>query len=171
MIDPYFSGTKVKWLLDNVAGLRTRAERGEIAFGTIDCWLVWRLTGGKAHVTDYSNASRTLLYNIRELRWDEEILELLEIPRAILPEVKPSSCVYGETDPEMFFGTHRIPVAGIAGDQQAALFGQACHRPGLAKNTYGTGSFVLMNTGNKLVFSNEKPVSYTHLTLPTKRIV
>ncbi len=156
VIDPYFSGTKVKWLLDHVEGLRARAERGEIAFGTIDSWLVWRLTGGKAHVTDYSNASRTLLYNIRELRWDGDILELLDIPRAILPEVKPSSFVYGETDPEMFFGTHRIPVAGIAGDQQAALFGQACHQPGLAKNTYGTGSFVLMNTGNKLVFSEEK---------------
>ncbi len=156
VIDPYFSATKVKWLLDHVEGLRARAERGEIAFGTIDSWLVWRLTGGKAHVTDYSNASRTLLYNIRELRWDGDILELLDIPGAILPEVKPSSFVYGETDPEMFFGTHRIPVAGIAGDQQAALFGQACHQPGLAKNTYGTGSFVLMNTGTKLVFSEEK---------------
>ena len=156
VIDPYFSGTKVKWLLDNVAGLRGRAERGEIAFGTIDSWLVWRLTGGKAHVTDYSNASRTLLYNIEQLCWDEEILERLDIPRAILPEVKPSSWVYGETDPEMFFGTRRIPVAGIAGDQQAALFGQACHSPGLAKNTYGTGSFVLMNTGHQRVLSNEK---------------
>ncbi|MFZ1492703.1 MAG: glycerol kinase GlpK [Candidatus Competibacter denitrificans] len=156
VIDPYFSGTKLKWLLDNVAGLRERAERGEIAFGTIDCWLVWRLTGGKAHVTDYSNASRTLLYNIQELRWDEEILNRLEIPKAILPEVKPSSCVYGETDPEVFFGTRRIPVAGIAGDQQAALFGQACHSPGLAKNTYGTGSFLLMNTGTQRVFSKEK---------------
>lgn len=156
VIDPYFSGTKVKWLLDNVAGLRARAERGEIAFGTIDSWLVWRLTGGKAHVTDYSNASRTLLYNIQELRWDEEILDRLNIPKAILPEVRPSSCVYGETDPELFFGTQRIPVAGIAGDQQAALFGQACHSPGLAKNTYGTGSFVLMNTGHKIVLSNEK---------------
>jgi len=156
VIDPYFSGTKVKWLLDNVAGLRGRAERGEIAFGTIDSWLVWRLTGGKAHVTDYSNASRTLLYNIEQLCWDEEILERLDIPRAILPEVKPSSWVYGETDPEMFFGTRRIPVACIAGDQQAALFGQACHSPGLAKNTYGTGSFVLMNTGHQRVLSNEK---------------
>jgi glycerol kinase len=156
VIDPYFSGTKLKWLLDNVAGLRERAERGEIAFGTIDCWLVWRLTGGKAHVTDYSNASRTLLYNIQELRWDEEILDRLEIPKAILPDVKPSACVYGETDPEVFFGTRRIPVAGIAGDQQAALFGQACHSPGLAKNTYGTGSFLLMNTGTQRVFSKEK---------------
>lgn len=156
VIDPYFSGTKLKWLLDNVAGLRACAERGEIAFGTIDCWLVWRLTGGKAHVTDYSNASRTLLYNIQELRWDEEILDRLEIPKAILPDVKPSACVYGETDPEVFFGTRRIPVAGIAGDQQAALFGQACHSPGLAKNTYGTGSFLLMNTGTQRVFSKEK---------------
>ncbi len=156
VIDPYFSGTKVKWLLDNVAGLRARAERGEIAFGTIDSWLVWRLTGGKAHVTDYSNASRTLLYNIQELRWDDALLERLEIPKTILPEVKPSAYVYGETDPEIFFGTQRIPVAGIAGDQQAALSGQACHSPGLAKNTYGTGSFVLMNTGTKRVLSNEK---------------
>jgi glycerol kinase len=156
VIDAYFSGTKVKWYLDNVPGLRERAERGEIAFGTIDSWLVWKLTGGKTHVTDYTNASRTLLYNIHDLQWDKEILELLDIPTAILPEVKPSSYIYGETDPEMFFGTHRIPVAGIAGDQQAALFGQACYSPGLAKNTYGTGSFVLMNTGTKAVISKEK---------------
>ena len=156
VIDPYFSGTKVKWLLDHVDGLRARAGRGEIAFGTIDSWLVWRLTGGKAHVTDYSNASRTMLYNIQDLCWDDELLERLTIPEAILPEVKPSACVYGETDPEMFFGARRIPVAGIAGDQQAALFGQACHGPGLAKNTYGTGSFVLMNTGNQMVLSEEK---------------
>lgn len=156
VIDPYFSGTKVKWCLENVAGLRARAEGGEIAFGTIDSWLVWKLTGGKTHVTDYTNASRTLLYNIRDLKWDEEILELLGIPAAILPEVKPSSYIYGETNPEMFFGTQHIPVAGIAGDQQAALFGQACYTPGLAKNTYGTGSFVLMNTGAEAVFSKEK---------------
>ena len=156
VIDAYFSGTKVKWILDNVAGLRERAEKGEIAFGTIDSWLVWHLTGGKAHVTDYSNASRTLLYNIYELDWDLELLELMDIPRAILPEVKPSSCVYGHTDPGKFFGTHDIPVSGIAGDQQAALFGQACYSAGLAKNTYGTGSFVLMNTGNEAVRSNEK---------------
>lgn len=156
VIDPYFSGTKVKWCLENVEGLRARAERGDIAFGTIDSWLVWKLTGGNTHVTDYTNASRTLLYNIRDLKWDEEILELLGIPAAILPDVKPSSHIYGETDPEMFFGTQHIPVAGIAGDQQAALFGQACYTPGLAKNTYGTGSFVLMNTGNEAVFSNEK---------------
>ena len=156
VIDPYFSGTKVKWLLDQEDGLRARAERGEIAFGTIDCWLIWKLTSGKVHATDYSNASRTLLYNIRDLCWDEEILGLLDIPKAILPEVRPSASIFGATDPERFFGTHGIPVAGVAGDQQAALFGQACHSPGLAKNTYGTGSFVLMNTGNKLVFSKEK---------------
>jgi glycerol kinase len=155
VVDPYFSGTKVKWMLDNVSGLRARAERGEIAFGTIDSWLIYKLTGGKAHVTDYSNASRTLLYDIIELRWDDEILELLNIPKAVLPEVKPSSFVYGETDPEAFFGTHAIPIAGIAGDQQAALFGQCCYSPGMAKNTYGTGSFVLMNTGTKPVISKE----------------
>lgn len=156
VVDPYFSGTKVRWMLENVPGLRARAERGEIAFGTIDSWLVWQLTGGRVHITDYSNASRTLLYNIHELKWDAEILELLDIPAAILPEVKPSSHIYGETDPEMFFGTHSIPVAGIAGDQQAALFGQACYGEGLAKNTYGTGSFVLMNTGTEAVKSKEK---------------
>ncbi len=156
VIDPYFSGTKVKWLLDNVAGLRERAERGEIAFGTIDSWLVYRLTGGKVHVTDYTNASRTLLYDIGELAWDEEILDLFDIPRAVLPEVKPSSYVYGQTDPDMFFGTHGIPIAGIGGDQQAALFGQCCFAPGMAKNTYGTGSFVLMNTGTEPVFSHER---------------
>ena len=156
VIDPYFSGTKVKWLLDNVAGLRQRAERGEIAFGTVDSWLIYRLTGGKVHVTDYSNASRTLLYNIVDLRWDDELLALLDIPAAILPEVKPSSCVYGETDPEMFFGTHGIPISGIGGDQQAALFGQCCYAPGMAKNTYGTGSFVLMHTGTEPVFSEHR---------------
>jgi len=156
VIDAYFSGTKVKWMLDNVPGLRQRAEKGEIAFGTIDSWLVWHLTGGKAHVTDYSNASRTLLYNIFELDWDAELLELMDIPRAILPEVKPSSCIYGHTDAGKFFGTRDIPVSGIAGDQQAALFGQACYSAGLAKNTYGTGSFVLMNTGNEAVHSKEK---------------
>jgi glycerol kinase len=155
MIDPYFSGTKVRWMLDNVDGLRRTAAAGEIAFGTIDTWLVWKLTGGRCHVTDYSNASRTLLYNIHELDWDTEILARLDIPSAILPEVKPSSCVYGETDPRAFFG-RCVPIAGIAGDQQAALFGQACYREGLAKNTYGTGSFLLMNTGNKPVTSKER---------------
>jgi glycerol kinase len=156
VIDPYFSGTKVKWMLDNLPGVRARAERGEICFGTIDSWLVYNLTRGRAHITDYSNASRTMLYNIRELRWDEELLQLLDIPPEVLPEVRPSSHIYGETDPELFFGTHGIPVAGIAGDQQAALFGQACYQRGMAKNTYGTGSFVLMNTGTEAVFSNEK---------------
>jgi glycerol kinase len=156
VIDPYFSATKVKWMLDNRPGLRSRAERGEIAFGTIDAWLLCCLTGGKVHVTDYSNASRTLLFNIRELRWDEDLLKLFEIPAAMLPEVRPSSMVYGETDPAMFFGTRAIPIAGMAGDQQAALFGQACYKPGMAKNTYGTGSFVLMNTGTQAVISQEK---------------
>ncbi len=148
VLDPYFSGTKIAWLLDNVAGLRARAERGELAFGTIDSWLIWNLTGGRVHATDYSNASRTLLYNIHELRWDTELLEILNIPAAILPEVKPSSHIYGETAPEAFFGVS-VPVAGNAGDQQAALFGQTCYAPGTAKNTYGTGSFLLLNTGNK----------------------
>ncbi|NBC49460.1 MAG: glycerol kinase GlpK, partial [Gammaproteobacteria bacterium] len=156
VIDPYFSGTKVKWMLDNTPGLRERAARGEVCFGTIDSWLVFRLTGCKRHITDYSNASRTLLYNIRELQWDDELLELLDIPAAMLPEVRPSSEIYGETDPQMFYGTRGIPVAGIAGDQQAALFGQACYRRGMAKNTYGTGSFVLMNTGTEAVSSNEQ---------------
>ncbi|QBQ55587.1 glycerol kinase GlpK [Nitrosococcus wardiae] len=156
VIDPYFSGTKVKWLLDHVDGLRQRAEGGEIAFGTIDSWLVWKLTGGKNHITDYSNASRTLLYNIHDLQWDEEILQLLHIPPALLPQVKPSSYVYGETIPQALLGTGGIPIAGIAGDQQAALFGQACYGKGLAKNTYGTGSFVLMNTGKEAILSQEK---------------
>jgi glycerol kinase len=146
VVDPYFSGTKVKWFLDNTQGLRSRAERGEIAFGTIDSWLVWKLTGGRTHITDYSNASRTLLYNIYELKWDEELLEILNLPKSILPEVKPSSYLYGRTDPKIFFG-ESIAVAGIAGDQQAALFGQACYDEGLAKNTYGTGSFVLLKIG------------------------
>ncbi len=145
VVDAYFSGTKVKWLLDEVPGLRERAEKGEIAFGTLDSWLVHKLTGGRVHVTDYSNASRTLMYNIYDLKWDDMLLSLLDIPRSILPEVRPSSQVYGETDPALLGAA--IPVAGIAGDQQAALFGQACYEEGMAKNTYGTGSFVLMNTG------------------------
>jgi len=153
VIDPYFSGTKIKWLLDQDPNLRRRAEQGEIAFGTIDSWLVWKLTGGRAHVTDYSNASRTLLFNINELRWDEELLRILHVPAELLPSVKPSSIVYHQTDPAIFFG-ESIPISGIAGDQQAALFGQACFSEGLAKNTYGTGSFVLMNTGNRPVRSN-----------------
>ena len=155
LIDPYFSATKVHWLLENIDGLRSRANAGEIAFGTVDSWLVWKLTGGKCHVTDYSNASRTLLYNIHQLDWDDEILARFDIPRHMLPTVKPSSCVYGETDPQVFFG-HRVPIAGIAGDQQAALFGQACYRRGLAKNTYGTGSFLLMNIGREAVTSRQR---------------
>ncbi|MEJ7654374.1 MAG: FGGY family carbohydrate kinase, partial [Chloroflexia bacterium] len=138
LLDPYFSGTKIKWYLDNLDGLRDRCERGEIAFGTIDSWLVWKLTGGAEHATDYSNASRTLLYNIHSLEWDAELLEILSVPEAILPRVAPSSGLVGETDPQAFFG-RRVPIAGIAGDQQAALFGQACYGEGLAKNTYGTG--------------------------------
>jgi glycerol kinase len=145
----------VAWMLDRVEGLRERSASGEIAFGTIDTWLVWKLTGGACHITDYSNASRTLLYNIRSLDWDEEILARLKIPRALLPEVRPSCGVCGMTDPHAFFG-QRVPIAGIAGDQQAALFGQACYREGLAKNTYGTGSFLLMNTGPQPVASKER---------------
>jgi len=144
-IDPYFSGTKVAWLLDNVPGLRARAERGEIAFGTVDTLLLWRLTGGRVHATDVSNASRTLLFDIVRQDWDDELLGLLRVPRALLPRVMPSSALYGETDPELFGAP--IPIAGVAGDQQAATFGQACLSPGMAKNTYGTGSFLMLNTG------------------------
>jgi glycerol kinase len=154
VLDPYFSGTKIKWLLDNIEGLRERAQRGEIAFGTIDSWLVWKLTGGAVHITDYSNASRTLLYNIHELRWDEELLDALDVHPKLLPEVMPSAHVYGYTDPSSFFGA-RVAVAGVAGDQQAALFGQGGFGEGLAKNTYGTGSFILMNTGQRAVTSRE----------------
>jgi glycerol kinase len=154
LVDAYFSGTKVKWLLDNTVGIRERARKGEIAFGTIDSWLVWKLTGGGAHITDYSNASRTLMYNIHSLTWDQELLETFDVPEAILPEVKPSAYVYGYTDPAGFLGAS-VPVAGIAGDQQAALFGQACYGEGLAKNTYGTGSFILLNTGRLAVESRE----------------
>ncbi|HEX8709166.1 MAG TPA: glycerol kinase GlpK [Pyrinomonadaceae bacterium] len=155
VVDAYFSGTKIKWLLDHVEGLRARAAKGQLAFGTIDSWLVWNLTRGRAHVTDYSNASRTLMYDIHELGWDEELLRIFGVPRSMLPEVRPSSHVYAETDPAVFFG-ERIPIAGIAGDQHAALFGQACHGAGLAKNTYGTGSFVMLNTGGQAVESREK---------------
>lgn len=154
VVDAYFSATKVKWLLDNTNGLRQRARNGEIAFGTIDSWLVWQLTGGREHITDYSNASRTLMYNIHDLCWDKELLDIFGVPEAILPEAKPSAYVYGQTDPSIFFG-ESIPVAGIAGDQQAALFGQACYGEGLAKNTYGTGSFILLNTGREAVRSKE----------------
>ncbi|MGG0274943.1 glycerol kinase GlpK [Bacillus rhizoplanae] len=152
LIDAYFSGTKVKWILDNVEGAREKAERGELLFGTIDTWLVWKLSGGNVHVTDYSNASRTLMYNIHELKWDEELLEMLTVPASMLPEVRPSSEVYGHTVDYHFFGQN-VPIAGIAGDQQAALFGQACFSEGMAKNTYGTGCFMLMNTGEKAVAS------------------
>ena len=152
VIDAYFSGTKLKWILDNVEGARDRAQRGELLFGTVETWLIWKLTKGKVHVTDYSNAARTLLFNIRELKWDDEILSELNIPRCMLPEVKPSSCVYGEADPSFLGGP--IPIGGAAGDQQAALIGQTCFRPGEAKNTYGTGCFLLMNTGEKPIFSN-----------------
>ena len=152
VIDAYFSGSKVNWLLDNVEGLRERAQNGEIAMGTIDTWLIYKLTGGRAHVTDYSNASRTMLYNIFELKWDDEMLELLGgVPREMLPEVKPSSYVYGNTDADVFGA--EIPVAGVAGDQQAALFGEVAFEKGLTKNTYGTGSFALMNTGTEPIKS------------------
>ncbi|MFS0881759.1 glycerol kinase GlpK [Metabacillus niabensis] len=153
LIDPYFSGTKVKWILDHIDGARERAEKGELLFGTIDTWLIWKLTGGKAHVTDYSNASRTLMFNIYDLCWDEELLDILTIPKSMLPEVKSSSEVYGRTVDYHFFG-ESVPIAGIAGDQQAALFGQACFAEGMAKNTYGTGCFMLMNTGEKAVTSD-----------------
>ena len=143
--DAYFSGSKIQWILDNVPGARERAENGQLLFGTIDTWLIWNLTGGRVHVTDYTNASRTMLYNIHDLCWDEELLSLLNIPKAILPEVKPSSCVYGHTDYELLGG--EIPIAGAAGDQQCAMFGQCCFEPGQMKNTYGTGCFLLMNTG------------------------
>ena len=151
VIDPYFSGTKIRWILENVEGARERAEKGELLFGTVETWLIWKLTGGKVHVTDYSNASRTMLYNIIDLKWDEEILNELNIPACMLPEVRPSSCVYGETTEDLFGGS--IPISGAAGDQQSALFGQTCFNPGEAKNTYGTGCFMLMNTGEKPVFS------------------
>lgn len=152
VLDAYFSATKIAWILDNVEGTREKAERGDLLFGTVDTWLVWNLTRGKVHVTDYSNASRTMLFNIKDLKWDDEILEALNIPRSMMPEVKDSSCIYGYTD-EHTYGGARIPIAGIAGDQQAALFGQNCFKPGMVKNTYGTGCFVLMNTGQEMIRS------------------
>ncbi|MCL2197970.1 MAG: glycerol kinase GlpK [Defluviitaleaceae bacterium] len=151
IVDAYFSGTKVRWILENVAGARVAAEKGNLLFGTVDSWLIWNLTKGKIHVTDYSNASRTMLFNIHTLEWDDEILKELNIPRSMLPEVKPSSYVYGNTDKDMLGG--EIKIAGIAGDQQAALFGQCCYEEGMVKNTYGTGCFILMNTGEKAVES------------------
>jgi glycerol kinase len=159
LIDPYFSGTKVQWILSHVPGAREKAERGELLFGTIDTWLLWKLTGGAVHATDCSNASRTLMYNIHEHRWDEELLEILEVPVSMLPKVRSSSEVFGMTAPENFFGA-RVPISGMAGDQQAALFGQACFEEGMAKNTYGTGCFMMMNTG-------ETPVSSEHGLLTT----
>lgn len=156
-IDPYFSATKLKWLLDNVEGLREKAEKGGLAFGTIDSWLIWKLTQGKTHVTDVSNASRTMLYNIHSNEWDDEILQILEIPRSMLSEVRSSSEIYGETAPGLFMSS--IPIAGIAGDQQAALFGQMCTRAGMLKNTYGTGGFMIMNTGGAPVNSSHNLIT------------
>ena len=143
--DPYFSASKAKWILDNVSGARERAERGELCLGTVDSWLIWNLTGGRIHATDYSNASRTMLFNIKTLEWDDELLRLFDVPRSMLPEVKPSSCIFGETDPKILGAS--VPIGGVAGDQQAALFGQCCFSEGELKNTYGTGGFLLMNTG------------------------
>lgn len=154
VLDPYFSGTKIKWILDNVEGARRKAEKGDLLFGTVDSWLIWKMTGGNIHVTDVTNASRTLLYNIHELDWDQELLELLDIPSSMLPEVRSCSEVYGKTAGEIF--APKIPIAGIAGDQQAALFGQVCTQKGMAKNTYGTGCFMLMNTGTKPIKSETK---------------
>lgn len=158
VLDAYFSGTKIKWILDNVKGAREKAKKGQLLFGTIDTWLVWNLTGGRVHVTDYSNASRTMVYNIHDLCWDDEILGILDIPKSMLPKVMPSSFVYGNTEKNIL--GEEIPISGIAGDQQAALFGQACYYPGTAKNTYGTGCFMLMNTG-------EKPINSKHGLLTT----
>lgn len=151
LIDAYFSGTKLKWILDNVEGAREKAEKGDLLFGTIDTWLIWKLTGGQVHVTDVTNASRTLMFNIHTLEWDEELLKILDIPKSMLPEVKPSSCMYGKTDPQFFGGA--VPISGAAGDQQCALFGQTCFEKGEVKNTYGTGGFLLMNTGDQPVES------------------
>ena len=151
IIDSYFSATKLKWILDCVEGAYDRAVSGEILFGTIETWLIWNLTGGKIHVTDYSNAARTMMFDINKLQWDDDILEMLDIPKSVLPEVKPSSCIYGKTDPSIFGGS--IPIAGAAGDQQAALFGQTCFCKGQGKITYGTGGFMLINTGNEPVHS------------------
>ncbi|MBP3216413.1 MAG: glycerol kinase GlpK [Clostridium sp.] len=152
VFDPYFSGTKLRWILNNVPGVREKAEAGELCFGTVDTWLIYKLTKGKVHATDYSNASRTLMFNINTLQWDEELCKQLEVPMCMLPEAKPSSCIYGESDPEFFGGP--IKIAGVAGDQQAALFGQTCFEPGMAKNTYGTGCFMLMNVGDKPLYPN-----------------
>lgn len=167
IIDAYFSATKIKWILDNVKGAREKAENGDLLFGTVDTWLVWKLTNGKVHVTDYTNASRTMLYNIRDLRWDEKILNKLQIPKAMLPEVKNSSEIYGYTNLGGKGGI-RVPIAGIAGDQQAALFGQACFEKGSAKNTYGTGCFLLMNTGEEFIKSKNGLVTTIAIGLDNK---
>lgn len=166
--DAYFSGSKVKWLLDNVPGARAKAENGELAFGTIDSWLIYKLTGGKVHVTDYTNASRTMLFNIHDVKWDDDLLELLDVPKSLLPDVKPSSYVYGETDETLFGG--KIKIAAAAGDQQSALFGQCCFYPGQMKNTYGTGCFLLMNTGDKAVVSLNGLVTTIAASLDEKHI-
>ena len=166
--DAYFSGSKIKWLLDNVPGARERAEKGELLFGTIDTWLIWNLTGGRVHVTDHTNASRTMIYNIYDLCWDEELLELLDIPKAILPEVKPSTYVYGKTDFELLGG--EIPIAGAAGDQQCAMFGQCCFEAGQMKNTYGTGCFLLMNTGDVPVESHNGLVTTIGVGLQPNKV-
>ncbi len=154
LVDAYFSGTKVKWILDHVEGAREQAKRGELLFGTIDTWLIWNLTRGKVHVTEYSNASRTMLFNIETLQWDDKLLEILDVPKEMLPKVCDSSEIYGYTD-DRTFGGAKIPIAGAAGDQQAALFGQACFLEGMVKNTYGTGAFILMNTGSQRIQSEK----------------
>ena len=159
IIDAYFSGTKIKWILDNVPGARKRAEMGKLRFGNVDSWLVWRLTRGEVHVTDVTNASRTMLFNIHDLKWDKELMELLDIPMSMMPAVKSSSEVYGHTKTTIF--AHEVPISGIAGDQQAALFGQMYIEPGSIKNTYGTGCFVMLNTGNKTSYVQEQP-TYHH---------
>ncbi len=166
LLDPYFSGTKLHWILHNVPGALERAKRGELAFGTVDSWLVWKLTDGKVHITDTTNASRTLLYNIQEHKWDEELLKILEIPKEILPEVRSCSEIYAETSPDFF--SCKIPIAGIAGDQQASLIGQACLTEGMVKNTYGTGCFLLMNTGSSPVFSQKKLLTTIAYTIQGK---
>ena len=167
IIDPYFSGTKVAWILDHVPGARARAERGELMFGTVDCYLLWRLTGGKVHATDATNASRTLLFNIHTGEWDDELLKILRVPRSLLPDVKDSSTAFGETEPELFGGA--IAIRGIAGDQQAATIGQACFAPGMMKSTYGTGCFALVNTGTKAVASKNKLLTTIAYQLAGKR--
>jgi glycerol kinase len=157
--DAYFSATKIRWILDHVDGAQARAERGELLFGTIDTWLMWKLTDGDVHVTDYSNASRTMLYNIHKLEWDKEILALLNIPASMLPEVKPNSTIYGKTKDYHFYGSE-VPISGMAGDQQAALFGQLAFEPGMVKNTYGTGAFTVMNTGEKPQLSDNNFINH-----------